>query len=65
MQASISIRVIGGEHKGKTGEVIGRWQAKGTGRLEGKGFSDRWLVEFEDGSYKVVQEAQLEVIEPE
>jgi len=65
MQAGDKIRVIKGEHEGKKGEAIAEWIAKGIGALEGRDFRGWWFVEFEDGSQDVIQEALMEVSEPE
>lgn len=65
MKAGDNIRVIKGEHEGRTGEVIGEYIAKGLGRLEGQDFRGRWFVEFEDGDQTIIQEAMMEVIESE
>ena len=65
MQARDKIRVIKGEHEGKIGEVIGKYQAQGLERLRDEDFSGLWYIEFEDGNQDIIQEALMEVIEPE
>ena len=64
MQAREKIRVIKGEHEGKIGEVIGKYQAQGLERLRDEDFSGLWYIEFEDGNQDIIQEALMEVIEP-
>ncbi len=64
MKAGDNIRVIKGEHEGKTGEVIGEYIAKGIGGLEGQDLRG-WFVEFEDGDQTIIQESMMEVIESE
>ncbi len=65
MQVGDKIRVIKGEHEGKIGEVIGRYQAQGLERLRDADFSGLWYIEFEDGSQDIIQEALMGVIAPE
>ncbi len=65
MQARDKIRVIKGEHAGRIGEVIGKYQAQGLERLRDEDFSGLWYIEFEDGNQDIIQEALMEVIEPE
>ncbi len=48
------IRVIGGEHQGKTGKVT----AESTTKEEG------WLVDFADGSSGTVKEPETVAINP-
>ncbi len=63
MKAGDIIIVIKDEHKGKIGEVIGRYQAQGLERLRDEDFSGLWYIDFEDGSQDIIQEALMEVIE--
>ncbi|MBA7633683.1 hypothetical protein ES703_41254 [subsurface metagenome] len=65
MQAGDKIRVIKGQHEGKIGEVISRYQIEGIERVGGEDFSSLWFVGLEDGGSDIVQEALLEVIEPD
>ncbi|MFC2056231.1 KOW motif-containing protein [Chloroflexota bacterium] len=66
MEAGDKVRVIEGEHKGKTGEVIGKWQGQMTeaGGQGGTGFGFSggwWRVKFDDGSQPIIKEALMEV----
>ena len=65
MQTRDIIKVIKGEHEGKIGQVIGRYQAQGLERLRDEDFSGLWYIEFEDGSQDIIQKALMEVIESE
>ena len=65
MKVGDIIKVIKGKHEGKTGQVIGMYQAQGLERLRDEDFSGLWWVEFEDGTQGVTQEALMEVIEPQ
>jgi hypothetical protein len=65
MKVGDNIRVIKGKNEGKTGGVIGRYQAQGLERLREEGFIGLWWVEFEDGKQDVIHEPLMEVIEPE
>ncbi len=62
MKAGDIIRVTNGEHQGKTGGVIGKYQAQGLERLREEDFSSLWHVEFEDGTQGVIHEYLMEVI---
>ncbi len=62
MKSGDRIKVIDGEHEGKTGKVV-----KGeTVIFKGCGIADDddygRLVEFDDGSLEIVEEALLEVV---
>ena len=65
MRVGDNIRVIKGKDEGKTGGVIGRYQAQGLERLREEDFIGLWWVEFEDGEQAVIREPLMEVIEPE
>ncbi len=65
MKVGDNIRVIKGKDEGKTGGVIGRYQAQGLERLREEDFTSLWYIEFEDGSQDIIQEPLMEVIEPE
>ncbi|MFC1978050.1 hypothetical protein ACFLWS_07310 [Chloroflexota bacterium] len=56
MKQGDQIRVIGGEHQGKTGKVIAESTIKG----EKVG----WLVEFVDGSKGTVKESETAALNP-
>ncbi len=62
MKAGNNIRVTDGEYQGKTGGVIGRYQAQGLERLRDEDFSGLWYIEFEDGTQDVIHESLMEVI---
>ena len=65
MRVGDNIRVIKGKDEGKTGGVIGRYQAQGLERLREEDFTSLWWVEFEDGEQAVIHEPLMEVIAPE
>ena len=65
MRTGDIIRIIKGEHEGQTGGVIGRYQAQELERLKAEDFSGLWNIELEDGTPYVIDESQMEVIEPE
>ena len=62
MKVGDNIRVIKGKNEGKTGGVIGRYQAQGLERLRDEDFSGLWWVVFEDGNQDVVQENDAELL---
>lgn len=64
MKAGDIIRITGGEHQGKRGGVIGRYQAQGLERLKDEDFSGLWYIEFEDGTQDIIHESLMEVIQP-
>ena len=65
MQAGDKVRIIKGANEGKLGQVISRYQIEELGRLGGEDFSSLWFVGLENGGSDIVQEALLEVIEPD
>jgi len=64
MRENDRVQVISGEHKGKTGHVIGPWIATGIGtvKVNDEDIKDRYFVEFEDGSQDILEEKELELI---
>ena len=65
MQAGDRIRVIKGPNEGKIGEVLSGYQIEELERVGGEDFSSLWFIGFEDGGSDIIQEALLEVIEPD
>ncbi len=61
MQAGDKIRVIQGQHEGKLGEVLSRYQIEEMEDFQGGEFSNLWFIEFEDGSADIIQEALIEL----
>ncbi len=62
MKLTDEVRIINGKHRGKTGVVVGRYQAQGLERLKDEDFSGLWYIEFEDGTQDIIHESLLEVI---
>jgi len=66
MQEGDRIRVITGEHQGKTGEVIGLFIAEGLGTIGDEALKDlkgRWFIQLdESGEQDILKEEELEVI---
>ena len=62
MKAGDNILVTGGERQGKTGGVIGIYQAQGLVRLRDVDFRGLWYIELEDGTQEVIHESLMEVI---
>ena len=66
MQEGDRIRVITGEHQGKTGKVIGPFIAGGLGTIGDKALKDlkgRWFIQLdESGEQDILKEEELEVI---
>ena len=71
MREGVRVRVISGEHKGKTGEVIGPVQMSQVQHLvDGQdismeGAKTLWVIELEDGEQDFQEESNLEIIPPE
>ena len=65
MQAGDKIKVIKGANEGKLGEVLSGYQIEELERVGGEDFSSLWFIGFEDGGSDIIQEALLEVIEPD
>ncbi len=65
MKEGDNIKVIKGEHEGKIGGVIGRYQAQGLERLKDEDFSGLWYIEFEDDTQDIIHELLMEIVEPE
>jgi len=59
------VKIIKGEHEGKTGEIIGEWITKGMGEPGGKDISGWWFVEFDGGGQSIIQEPFMKMSEPE
>ena len=65
MKDGDEIRVINGNHRGKTGVVSGKGTIKQVGALEEEREIGWWIVIFEDGSSETIHESEMEIIEPE
>lgn len=71
MREGLRVRVISGEHKGKTGKAIGPVPMSQVQHLaEGQDISMEgaktfWVIEFEDGKQDLLEESNLEIIPPE
>ncbi len=71
MREGMRVRVISGEHKEKTGEIIGPVQMSQVQHLADgqdismEGAKTFWVIELEDGEQDVLEESNLEIILPE
>lgn len=64
MKSGDNIRIISGEHRGKTGVVVSEKIIKEVGATEGEVEIGWWLIVLEDDS-GTFHESEMEVIEPE
>ncbi len=66
MKSGDKIRVVKGEHEGKTGYIVDDYVSKGLGRIASQVFKGWWLVELEEGGpQRMIHEPLMKVIKPE
>ncbi len=59
------IRVVKGEHEGKTGYIVDEYVSAGLGRVAREVFKGWWLVELDEGPpQRMIHEPFMKVIDP-
>ena len=62
MKAGDTVRVTGGEHQGKTGKVLSKFQVSGVGHWDGEDAGSLWIIVVNGSEVVTIHENNLETI---